>query len=320
MTLTVGVDLGGTKILTALVDENGRIVASDLRPTEAGTRSAHEVIADVAAAVTTTLVDQAEPAAALGIGVAGQVDEDGNVNLGPNLGWRNVALGSELADSVGMSVTVANDVRAAAWGEWRHGAGRGIDDLVTLFIGTGIGGGIVSGGRMLAGHGNTAGELGHATIVAGGRKCHCPNWGCLEAYVGGWAIAERAQEAVLKHPERGVALLELAGSLAAVSAATVTQAVRNGDPLAGQIAEGTERYLIAGAISMINALNPSLLILGGGVVEGMPELVRGVDRSVRDLVLPAAAADLRIVKAELGSEAGAIGAAAFARENAEASS
>ena len=320
MALTVGVDLGGTKILTALVDEHGRIVASDLRPTDAGTRTAREVIADVAAAVASTLVGRAEPVASLGVGVAGQVDEDGNVNLGPNLGWRNVALGRELADAVGMRVAVANDVRAAAWGEWRHGAGRGVDDLITLFIGTGIGGGIISGGRMLAGHGNAAGELGHATIVAGGRKCHCPNWGCLEAYVGGWAIAERARELALANPERGVALVRLAGSVAAISAATVSEAARNGDALAREIVGSTEQFMIAGAVGMINALNPSVLILGGGVVEGMPELVGGVDRAVRDLVLPAAAAGLRIVKAELGGEAGAIGAAAFARETAEASS
>ncbi|TET75770.1 MAG: ROK family protein, partial [Dehalococcoidia bacterium] len=164
--VTLGVDLGGTKIETALVDTAGRIVASYRHPTQLE-QGPNGVIADVVTCVKACLSKAGMTAQGLGVGMAGQVDRSGTVRFAPNLGWRNVPLQVRLEEALGMPVVVNNDVRAATWGEWQYGAGQKVDDLVCLFIGTGIGGGIVSGGQLLEGCNHTAGELGHIPIVAG---------------------------------------------------------------------------------------------------------------------------------------------------------
>ncbi len=310
--LTLGVDLGGTKVETALVDASGRILASRRRLTHPE-KGSDGVIAEIVACVEGCVGEAGKEARGLGVGVAGQVDRSGTVRFGPNLGWHNVPLGVRLEEALGMPVVVINDVNAATWGEWQHGAGRGVDDLVCLFVGTGVGGGIISGGRLLEGCHNTAGELGHMTIVNGGRHCHCPNRGCLEAYAGGWAIAERAQEAARADPQSGQRLVTLAGSIQQISAATVTQAYREGDAMANRLVEETAQYLAAGVVSIVNAFNPCLLILGGGVIQGLPDYVSAIERPVRENALKAAVESLQIVTAALGDKAGVIGAAALAR-------
>jgi glucokinase len=246
--------------------------------------------------------------------VAGQVErETGVIRFAPNLGWRDVDLGSRLQKELGMHVVVTNDVRAATFGEWQHGAGQALDDMVCLFIGTGIGGGVVSGGRLLEGCRNSAGELGHMTIVPDGRDCHCPNRGCLEAYAGGWAIAKRAQEAAVANKDDGHRLVTLAGSVEQISAATVAQGYDVGDPLARRLVEETALYLAAGAVGIVNAFNPCLLVLGGGVIVGLPFMVTLIESTVRARALQAAVEGLRIVTAALGDKAGVVGAAAMAR-------
>ena len=314
--LTMGVDLGGTKIETALVDAAGHILSSHRRLTHLD-KGPDRVIADIVMSVETCQGEVSKRAQALGIGVAGQVDRAGTLRFAPNLGWRNVPLQQRLEETLNMPVAINNDVRAATWGEWQHGAGQGVDDLVCLFVGTGVGGGIVSGGRLLEGCRNTAGELGHITIVSGGRRCHCPNQGCLEAYAGGWAIAKRAQEAVSSDPEAGQCLLTLAGSVREISAATVTQAYTDGDLLASRLVEETAQYLAAGVVSIVNTFNPRLLVLGGGVIQGLSEYVCKVERTVRENALQAAVEGLCIVTAALSDKAGVIGAAALARDKTE---
>jgi len=311
--VTIGVDLGGTKVETALVDMTGRIVVSYRQPANPE-KGADAVIADIVACVETCQIEAGKTAQGLGVGVAGQLDRAGTLCFSPNLGWRNVPFKVKLEDALGIPVVVNNDVRAATRAEWQHGAGQGVDDLVCLFVGTGIGGGVVSGGRILEGCSNTAGELGHMTIVAGGRRCHCPNRGCLEAYAGGWAIAERAQEAVHADHQAGQRLVALAGSIQQISAATVSQACGNGDPLACRLVEETAQYLAAGVVSIVNAFNPCLVVLGGGVIQGRPEYVSEVEHVVRENALQTAVEGLRIVMAALGDKAGVIGAAALARD------
>jgi len=313
---TLGVDLGGTKIAAALVDGAGTILAEHTVPTGAE-RNAPSVIADIVGCVRERLGPHARAAAALGIGVAGQIDPtDGTVLDAPNLHWHDVPLGAELSSALGLPVVVTNDVRAATWGEWLHGAGLGAQDLITLFVGTGVGGGIVSGGRVLTGCANTAGEIGHVTIVTGGRRCTCPNRGCLEAYVGGWAIAEQAREAAQLDQAGARRLIELAGSAETITAKTVTQAFREGDPLARRLVDEVARHLAAGIVTFVNAFNPCLFILGGGVIEGIPELAEMVEGPVRAHALAAATRRLRFARAALGNEAGVVGAAAIARDAA----
>jgi glucokinase len=311
--VTVGVDLGGTKVETAVVDYGGRVVASRRHATDpdAGSKAVIDAIIESVSG----FVGE-HPVTGVGIGVAGQIDTStGTVRFAPNLKWTDVPLGPEVNKALGLPTVVINDVQAAAWGEYRHGAGKGATDMVALFVGTGIGGGIVEGGRLLRGECGAAGELGHATVVAGGRKCHCPNYGCLEAYAGGWAIADRARESVAEDAVAGRMLLELAGSADGITAAIVSHAYHDNDPLSTRIIEETGRYLAAGIVSIVNGLNPSILILGGGIIEGTPELCGIIEPQVRASALPVALERLEISRAALGNNAGVIGAAAIAMES-----
>ena len=312
--LTLGVDIGGTKIDTALVDASGNIVSTHYRLVDP-TGDPAKTILDVIDSVKICLRQSGKTAAALGVGVAGQIDKElGLVRYSPNLpAWHNVPLGPRLNEELKIPVSVNNDVRVITWGEWQHGAGKGEQDLVCLFVGTGIGGGIVSHGHLLEGCQNTAGELGHLTVVAGGRKCRCPNEGCLEAYAGGWAIAERARDAVRTNPQGGQTLQALAGEIDRISSITVSQAYQKGDPLAQRLVKDTAKYLSAGLVSIVNALNPCLIILGGSVILGLPDLVPMVEKRVRSLALQTPTEKLRITTAALGNKAGVIGAAALAR-------
>ncbi|MCH7762033.1 ROK family protein [candidate division TA06 bacterium] len=315
--LTLGVDLGGTKVETGVVDGEGRVLASHRHATDPA-RGADEIIASIVTCVKECLNQDASQARALGVGVAGQLEKStGIVRNAPNLRWRDVPLRSQLEHALGLPVVVANDVTAIAFGEWQHGAGKNERDLVVLFVGTGIGGGIVSGGRLLEGGNNSAGELGHMTIVAGGRNCTCPNRGCMEAYAGGWAIAERAQEAVSRDTGKGKALTSLAGEIEKITSVHVSEAFHSGDSLAKHLMEETGEYLANGIVGIVNSFNPDKLILGGGVIEGTPELIQMVRDVVSKRALEASVEKLCIVKAQLGDQAGSIGAAAMARELVE---
>jgi glucokinase len=295
--LNVGVDLGGMKVESALVDAEGHVLTSHRHATDSRTKGPQGVIADIVACVGECLGDDVRNARALGVGVAGQIDAaTGTVRFAPNLGWRNVPLRAELERTLRLPVVVVNDVRAATFGEWAHGAGKGVNNLVCLFVGTGIGGGVVSGGQLLEGSGNAAGELGHMTIVAGGRPCHCPNRGCLEAYAGGWAITERAQDAIRADPHSGVAAVALAGSVEQITTAVIAQAYKAEDSFARHLIAETGQYLAAGVVGIVNAFNPSVLIFGGGVIEGLPELVYLAEAEVRARALEAAVNGLCITK------------------------
>lgn len=308
--LTVGVDVGGTKIQAAAVDRNGRALASHRTATDvAGGPS--RAVADIVRCVHECAPDLSA-VGAVGVGVAGQVDADrGIVRSAPNLGWKSFPLADRLQQVLGLPVVVENDVRAITWGVWRHGAGRGIDDLIVLFVGTGVGGGIVSGGRLLTGDHGVAGELGHATLVADGRLCTCGRRGCVEAYTGGWAIAARAREAIEADPEAGQAMLDAAGA-GEVTAVVVGQSAANGDPLAMDLMNQTGRYLGSAAVGLAHALNPRRIVLGGGVIDGNPYLVDAVAAAVREDAIPVFADRLDVRRCELGAQAGVVGCASLA--------
>ncbi len=312
-TCAVGVDLGGTKIEIALVNGSGRVLGRRRLETRAG--EGPDVIQSEISETVLALRDEvAREPIGLGIGVAGQVDPTtGMVHFAMNLGWRNIPVRDVLSDALRMPVFVTNDVRAATWGEWLHGAGRGCDDLICLFVGTGIGGGVVSGGRMLTGCSNSAGELGHITVDLNGPLCHCGNHGCMEALAGGWAIGRKGRQAVEKDPEGGASILRKAqGNPESINARTISQAAGEGDPMAVGIMESAARALAAGAIGLVNAFNPCRLILGGGVIDGLPWLVDRVDREVHQRALAVAGAPLQVLPSQLRNEAGVIGAAVMA--------
>lgn len=309
----IGIDLGGSKIAFGTVDEEGRLLELLRYDTERqGGYSAvlNQVVKGVGQLKGTFGISMS----GIGIGVAGQVEPGtGAVVFAPNLDWHNVPLQAEVQKACAIPVVVTNDVRAALWGEWLFGAGPGGGDLVCIFIGTGIGGGIVCGGRVLEGCSNTAGEIGHMTVDLRGPLCHCGNRGCMEALAGGWAIARRAHESVKADPVFGSTILKMAGGKAEdITARTVVQAFYAGDALAAEIIEEVTDALAAGVAALVNAFNPCRIILGGGIIEGMPEMVSRIDKGVRRRALSAATGCLVIRASKLGNEAGIIGAAALA--------
>lgn len=309
----IGIDLGGTKIELGVVDDKGSILQRIRLETDVK-GGANAIEAQLIQGIHSLQEKSGVAVQGIGIGVAGQIHpHTGTVIFAPNLKWDNFPLREKIEKALHLPVQVINDVRAITWGEWLYGAGRGYDDCLCVFIGTGIGSGIISGGLMLTGHTNTLGEVGHMTVDFNGPLCTCGNKGCLEAFAGGWGIAERARDAIKGDP-KGLAsqqLLALAGGeLHGVTAKLVVEAYREANPLAQQTIHLAETALSAGCASMINAFNPQRLIIGGGFIDGFPEMVECIDRGVRRLALKAAVKDLEVVKAQLGKEVGVLGSAA----------
>jgi len=311
---TIGIDLGGTKVAGVLIDRNGHIVARE-RTSSLPERGADSVAETVALMVRALAAAAPSAVGGVGIGVAGQVDSTtGTVSNAPNLRWHNFPLGQVIRETTGHRVAVLNDVQAATFGEWSYGAARGATEAVCMFIGTGVGGGIISNGQLFRGKSGAAGELGHTVVSLHGPGCRCGGRGCLEAYAGGWAIARRGFDVVSARPLAGRALVEAAGGDAtAITATALANAAMGGDPLARTLVREIEDALVAGLGSITNALNPEMIILGGGVIEALPQLLEESRQRLALQALPVSAAAVRVERASLGGDAGAIGAAAWAR-------
>jgi len=309
---SVGVDIGGTKVAVGFVDELGKIISRRQFSTEVA-KGPEAITAQIADEVKGLIKQGGYQIKGVGVGMAGQIDSaSGVVHFAPNLQWREFPFAQRLGEQIGVPVAVTNDVKAATWGEWMFGAGKGQKDLVCLFVGTGIGGGIVSGGKMLQGATNCAGELGHMIIELNGPKCHCGSYGCFEALAGGWAIGHIAQELASHNPQQAKLLLELSGGdLGKINAKLVSQAAQQGDPLATKIFDDVVQALVAGVVSVVNGLNPATVILGGGVIEGNRALIPKVEAGVRQRALQAATKNLKIEGAALKNDAGMIGAASY---------
>jgi glucokinase len=307
----LGIDLGGTKIDVGLVDTSGKVLSRELIPTSKA--GPEQVVADIVAAAKKLGIQEKKILCA-GVGMAGQIEADtGVVWFAPNLSWHHFPLGAKLSSALGVPVTVVNDVRAAAWGEWLYGAGKGCDDLVCVFVGTGIGGGIVSGGRMLTGSTNAAGEVGHITIDLDGPVCSCGNYGCFEAFAGGWAIARNAKEVLSHIEESNSHLLSLVhGNIDEITAKHVFESYRSNDPVACAVIDRAKEALIAGISALINIFNPSRVILGGGIIQHNPDLIESVKKGVPSRALKAATKSVSIVPAQLKGDAGVVGSAACA--------
>lgn len=310
--LTIGIDLGGTKIDIGVVDAAGKILRRELIKTS---KIGPEAVVDDIYEAVQKLIQKNEHLEAAGVGMAGQIDsKTGNVHFAPNLGWNHFPLGSDLAKKLQIPVKVTNDVRAAAWGEWLYGAGRGSKDLICLFIGTGIGAGIVSDGKMLIGNSNAAGEVGHMTIDLNGPLCSCGNRGCFEAFAGGWAIARRAKEIISYDSVEGKKFLDLIGcEVDQVTGRHVIEAYQQKSPLAKKVIEEVKEALIAGVANLVNAFNPEKIILGGGIITGAPFFIDVIREGVPKRALKATSENLQVVRAELKGDAGVIGAGAFAK-------
>lgn len=312
---SVGIDIGGSKIDVAHVDRAGNVHERTVFPTPLSAPP-QKIIEEIAQVVKSLTQKAGKSPKGVGIGVAGQITLDtGFVQFAPNLIWRDVPLKKILESMIDFPIFVMNDVRAATWGEWRHGAGRGANDLICLLIGTGIGGGIVSRGNLIPGATNTAGELGHIVIDREGPLCTCGNRGCMEALASGWALSQQARDAIAKEPKSATALLEsVQGHVNDLTARHVVEVARTGDPLATSLIENAQAALNAGCVSLINAFNPEILIIGGGLGLAVPHLIENIQTAVAEKALKAATKNLKVVPAALTTSAAVVGAASFAYE------
>ncbi len=312
--LRLGVDLGGTNARAALVDAaTGAVVASHkLRHEErtpiAVARTVAEAVRQAAGQAGVAVRDLG----GAGVGVAGQcLGATGVVLNAPNLGWRDIPFGDLLAAELGVPVRIVNDLSAAAWGERGFGAARGVDDAALVFVGSGVGSGLILGGRLHEGGSGVAGELGHVKVAPRGsqpRRCGCGEWGCLEAYVGGMNLAARVRDD-LAEGKAGAVLAAAGGDPSKVSASAVEAAYAGGDVYARDLWAEAGELLGTAMANLCTLLNPARLVLGGGVLLGCPNLMRITRAHVGDRTLKAARRGLAVEVAGLGDDAGVVGAA-----------
>ncbi|RKO65813.1 ROK family protein [Desulfofundulus salinus] len=315
--LVAAVDLGGTKIYTALADQSGRVLAEVMVPTRPW-EGAGAVIGRIVDTVDQVLKQAGEqgPPLVLGIGAPGPLNAaTGVVYQAPNLGWYDVPLKELLEERLGIPVAVDNDANLGALGEYVYGAGRGEEEMVYITVSTGIGGGLVLQGRLYHGAGYGSGEIGHMTIDPDGPRCGCGNYGCLEAMASGTAMAREARRLV--ESGGGRAILEAAGGdVDAITARAVARAASTGDGEARQIIESAGRALGIGVANVINLLNPALVVLGGGAMQVGPLLWETMEGEVYRRAWAPARRQVRLVPAELGGRSGLMGAVALALQKA----
>ncbi len=311
----LGIDLGGSNITAALMDAKGKMRHLKKIKTLAHEGKANVIsrIVELAKAVPEEAQVKAHEVVSVGIGVPGIIDvPNGMVLYSPNMpGWTRVPIKKMLQASLKKTVVIDNDANVAAYGEKWLGAGQAYQDIVVYTLGTGVGGGIISQGKIFHGHANAAGELGHMTILPDGPKCGCGNRGCVEALVSGTAIARMAREALEKNSRS--LLYDMCGKIPDdVTAKMVFQAARKKDTLALSLVEQVGRYLGIGIANTINLLNPELVIVGGGVSGAGELLLRPTRAEVKRRALKDSLACAKIVAAQLGDQAGVIGAAGIA--------
>lgn len=314
MGLTVGVDVGGTKIAAGVVDDEGTIVTTSRRESPATDSEAIE--ATIAELVNE--LKKEHDIEAVGVGAAGFVDvRRATVLFAPNLAWRDEPLKAELERLTDLPVVIENDANAAAWGEFAFGGGKDVDDLLLVTVGTGVGGGLVLDGKLHRGAFGVAAEIGHLRVVPQGRKCGCGNLGCWEQYASGSALMKEARERLTAGGDDVAGLLERAGGRPdGLTGPIVTEAARAGDTVAIELIAELGRWLGEGIASLTAVLDPAVVVIGGGVSEAEDLLLDPIREHFRaNLTARAYRPELEIRPAELGNKAGLIGAADLARQD-----
>ncbi len=312
MSLTIGIDVGGTKVAAGVVDEHGKIVEKLRRPTPSS--DPVQTVTTISEVVTELcgrhVVD------AVGLGIAGFVDGAGAcVVFSPNLGWRDEPVKKAIEDRLGIPVVVENDANATVWAETKFGAARGQDFVILLTVGTGIGCGIVLGGELYRGRWGIGGEPGHYRVVPDGRMCGCGNRGCWEQYASGNALMAEARDLARRSPEGAKRLLQLAGgNPERISGPEITRAAAEGDPAALRCFDIVGSWLGQGLADLAAILDPGCFVIGGGVSDA-GDLLLDPARTTFEKSLTGRGhrPSANILLAELGPEAGLVGAADLAR-------
>lgn len=305
----IGVDLGGTNVRVGIVDSSGRVQAQVRK--RVGDPAPGAVVALVSTGVREALKQaslEINDVSGVGVGAAAQLRGDsGVVAVSPNLGWREVPLGDLLAAALGRSVLVVNDVEAITWGEVCFGSAREHKNALGVYVGTGVGGGLVMDGRLIRGASGVAVEIGHVKVRSeGGAPCGCGGSGCLEAYLGGANLTRRLEE----QAEQGWTALK---AKAPIHPGVVEGLVAGSDPRAIELFRKLSRDLGGVLASAVTLLNPSALILDGTVMQGCPTLRRWSLEVMEAQTLKVALQALSVFSGELGDQAGVIGAAALVR-------
>lgn len=309
---TIGIDIGGTKTAGGLIAPDGTILKRDRRDSPA------ENVDEIAATVADVIGDLAEgqDVERAGVACAGYIDKAGTTVLfSPNLAWRDEPLKKRLEKSVDVDVTIENDANAAAYGEFIHGAGHDVDDMVMITIGTGVGGGVIIDGELFRGSYGIAAEIGHLRVVPDGIRCGCGNRGCLESYGSGRALVREARALVAGgSPYAGALADKCGGDAGQLEGKHVTEAAQAGDPAAIELLADIGRWIGEGAASLTSVLDPSRFVIGGGVADAGDLLLDPIREAFgRQLTgrghRPAATFEI----ARLGNDAGMVGAAALVR-------
>jgi glucokinase len=310
----IGVDLGGTNIVAGAMPLDGsREIAMQTRPTlaDGGASSVVERISEMIEKVIADTGAQRSAFLGVGIGSPGPLDrEKGIVIVTPNLGWKNFPLRDEIAKRVRLDATLDNDANCATLGEFWCGAARGGRNVIGMTLGTGIGGGLILEGKLYHGASDVAGEIGHTTIDSTGRRCKCGNYGCLEAYASGPAIAERAREALRGDEGESILAGMVGGDPKQITAQTVYEASKRGDAIATEVVRETARFLGAGVSNLLNIFNPDVVVLAGGVTQAGDALFRPLRAEVKRRAFKPAVQACRIVPGALPFSAGVVGAIA----------
>ena len=315
----IGIDLGGTNIKAALVNtETGEISAVNSIPTNA--REGHDSVIAQMAKVVDQIVTQSgfekSDIGGIGVGLPGSIDiEKGTTVFLTNLPghWIDVPVRDQLSKWTGLPVALINDARAMTLGEWRFGAGRGVD-IACLTLGTGIGGGLVINGKLHLGPTGSAGELGHISVDVNGPQCGCGNRGCIEAFASGPAISAMGMKAVVQGQETRIADLA-GGDLNRITPELICEAAQAGDRIAKQIYEFAGMIIGAGVANIILAVSPRRIVIGGGVAAAGDLILEPIRRSIKDRVFLKEVDQIDVVPAKLGNNAGLIGAAVWARNH-----
>jgi glucokinase len=303
----IGTDLGGTKIATALTDTDSQILKYETSATDPR-RPAEAIIGEMAESIL-KIAEGIPREAVLGVGVAcaGLITREGVVAYSPNLDWHSVPLKELLEARLPWKVYLHNDVNLAAVGELHYGAAQGKQQVVCMFVGTGIGGGLIVNGKLYTGAQGYAAEIGHMSIDWEGPSDFCGNPGCIEVLASGTAMARRAREAI--SAGRSSMILELAGGTPEhIRVETLVEALQRGDTLAQELVQTTGTFLGAALVNLVNLINPERIVMGGGVIRGLPQLVDIAREHVFRYALKPPLEGLEIVLAQFGREAPVIGA------------
>lgn len=312
----LGIDLGGTNIKSGVVDDAGCSVSAVSLPTDAakGPEAGINALAEAGRLAVEASGLGWDAVAAVGLGSPGTMDLPRGLLLDPpNLpGWSNLPIRDLLAGRLGKPTVLQNDGNAAAFGEYWAGAGRNTRSLVLFTLGTGIGCGVVEEGRIIEGRHSHGAECGHIVIqMDNARQCSCGGYGHLEAYASATAIVKRAEEALEREPESSLRDDLKDGSL---SSRAIAFAAECGDPLARRLMHETARYLAVGAVCLMHTIDPDIVLFGGGMIAAGTTFLDQIRESIRSMAFPVPAAQTRIAYAELGGDAGFIGAAGCARQ------